>query len=256
MSEETEYALLPPYLLDSSGAQEACEQTQRTYGTLSYNKRRNCWIIKGDPGMTELCKRLFPGTDTERRGEARFTAHRRLIGDLNWLMLRYPLIVRAQDRERWEEALSQAREYVVKREMASRLPEHITPNPTTFVGKLTTFQEEGLGFLLRTERCLLADEMGLGKTVQALALLCETGEYPAMVIAPSHLMRNWENEVARFVRKPDGEPLTVHVLKGLTPYELPKADLYLMHYLLLRGWKEALPALAMPTVIFDEIQEL
>ncbi|MEG2356678.1 MAG: DEAD/DEAH box helicase [Clostridia bacterium] len=256
MSEETEYALLPPYLLDSSGAQEACEQTQRTYGTLSYNKRRNCWIIKGDPGMTELCKRLFPGTDTERRGEARFTAHRRLIGDLNWLMLRYPLIVRAQDRDRWEEALSQAREYVVKREMASRLPEHITPNPTTFVGKLTTFQEEGLGFLLRTERCLLADEMGLGKTVQALALLCETGEYPAMVIAPSHLMRNWENEVARFVRKPDGEPLTVHVLKGLTPYELPKADLYLMHYLLLRGWKEALPALAMPTVIFDEIQEL
>ena len=99
----------------------------------------------------------------------------------------------------------------------------------------------GLAFLLRCDRCLLADEMGLGKTVQALAWLCQTGAYPAMVVAPPHLMRNWENEIARFVQKPDGSPLRVHVIHGLKPYALPPADIYLMHYLLLRGWKEALP---------------
>ena len=253
---DEDFILMPPYLLDSSGAQPEHGANRRTYGTLSYNKRRKCWVVKGDPTVTELCKRLFPGTETSRRGEARFTAHRRIVGDLNWLMLRYPLTVRQSDMARWEDALAQAREYVIRREEARLMPVRVTPSPTTFNGTLTPFQEEGLGFLLRTDRGLLADEMGLGKTVQALAMLSETGAYPALIVAPPHLMCNWQNEIARFVKKPDGSPLTVHVIKGLKPYQLPDADLYLMHYLLLRGWKEALPQAEIPTVIFDEIQEL
>ena len=254
--DEQDFILMPPYLLDSSGAQPENGANRRTYGTLSYNKRRRCWVVKGDPSVTELCKRLFPGSETSRRGEARFTAHRRVIGDLNWLMLRYPLTVKAADMARWEDALAEAREYVIRREEARLLPVRVTPSPTTFSGKLTSFQEEGLGFLLRTDRGLLADEMGLGKTVQALAMLSETGAYPALVVAPPHLMRNWQNEIERFVKKPDGSPLAVHVIKGLKPYALPEADIYLMHYLLLRGWKESLPEARIPTVIFDEIQEL
>ncbi|MDD3212965.1 MAG: DEAD/DEAH box helicase, partial [Eubacteriales bacterium] len=58
------------------------------------------------------------------------------------------------------------------------------------------------------------------------------------------------------IHKPDGSPMTVHIIKGLTPYSLPPADVYLMHYLLLRGWKQALPELGIHYVIFDEIQEL
>lgn len=256
MYDESEYAIIPPYLMDTDGAQVASEQHRRTYGTLSYNARRKCWTVKGDPTVTELCKRLFPGSDTGRRGEARFTAHKRIIGELNWLMLRYPLLVRSQDWERWQNAVSEARDYVIKRELSLRLPEKVEPNPTSFLGTLTDFQKEGLGFLLRSERCLLADEMGLGKTVQALAMLSQTGEYPAIVVAPPHLMRNWEKEIGRFVQKPDGSKLEVHVIKGLKPYSLPKADIYLMHYLLLRGWKEYLPEAGIPTVIFDEVQEL
>ena len=254
--DQEDFILMPPYLLDSSGAQPEVGANRRTYGTLSFNKRRKCWVVKGDPTVTELCKRLFPGTETSKRGEARFSAHRRIVGDLNWLMLRYPLTVKAADMARWENALTEAREYVIRREEARLMPVRVAPNPTTFTGKLTAFQEEGLGFLLRTERGLLADEMGLGKTVQALAMLSETREYPALVVAPPHLMRNWQNEIERFVRRPDGSPLRVHVIKGLKPYQLPEADLYLMHYLLLRGWKEALPEAQIPTVIFDEVQEL
>lgn len=256
MEENQDFNLLPPYLVDSDGAQSPESQTQRTYGTLSYNARRKCWTVKGDPMVTELCKRLFPGSATARRGEARFTAHRRVVGDLNWLMLRYPLLVKPADRQRWETALEEAREYAVHRELARRMPEKVQPDPAVFKGQLTDFQQEGLAFLLRCDRCLLADEMGLGKTVQALAWLCQTGAYPAMVVAPPHLMRNWENEIARFVQKPDGSPLRVHVIHGLKPYALPPADIYLMHYLLLRGWKEALPDMGLPTVVFDEIQEL
>lgn len=163
VSEDQPFALLPPYLTDSSGAQPEAGANRRTYGTLSYNKRRNCWVVKGDPSVTELCKRLFPGTETSRRGEARFTAHRRIVGELNWLMLRYPLTVRASDMARWEAALSDAREYVVRRELARALPERVTPSPTAFHGTLTGFQEEGLAFLLRTGRGPIGRRDGPGQ---------------------------------------------------------------------------------------------
>ena len=147
-------SLIPPYLLDTDGAQPEEGGAHRTYGTLSYNRRRDCWVVRGDPGVTELCKRLFPGSESGRRGEARFPAHRRIVGDLNWLMLRYPLAVRAADRERWEQALTDAREYVVRRETALRMPERVEPSPSVFTGTLTPFQQEGLAFLLRTDRAL------------------------------------------------------------------------------------------------------
>ena len=224
------------------------------YGTLSYNRRAKCWTIRGEACVTELAKRLFPGCDGRGRGVARFTAHRRIIGDLNWLMLRYPLEIRESDRARWEEALEEAREYAARRERFLAAPEKANPPEGAFSGQLLDFQQEGLAFLLANRRCLLADEMGLGKTVQALAFLATTAAYPAVIVVPPHLIRNWRRELERFL-SPDGR-LRVHVVKGLTPYELPPADVYIVHYLLLRGWKEVLPNLGLRTVIFDEVQEL
>ncbi len=58
-----------------------------------------------------MAKRLFPGCDGKGRGVARFTANRRNTGDLNWLMLRYPLRIRETDALRWQEALEGAREF-------------------------------------------------------------------------------------------------------------------------------------------------
>ena len=246
----TEEELLPPYLRFAPSGGE------RTYGVLSYNKRRNCWVVRGDPNVTELCKRLFPGTATNKRGEARFAAHRRIVGDLQWLMLRYPLAVKESDAARWQQAVTEAKQYVLRREEAFRAPTRAKPLPNVFIGALTPFQEEGLAFLLRTDRCLLADEMGLGKTVQALAMLANTGAYPAVIVMPAHMVSNWASEIARFLRHADGSPITVHVIRGLKPYPLPMADIYLLHYLLLRGWKDALAEMSFPTVIFDEAQEL
>ena len=222
------------------------------YGVLSYNRRAKCWTIKGEPCVTELAKRLFPGCDGHGRGEARFTAHRRIVGELNWLMLRYPLEVAERDRDRWERALSGARDYAERRERALTMPETAEPPAGTFSGALLPFQKQGLSFLLGTRRCLLADEMGLGKTVQALAFLATTAAYPAILVVPPHLVRNWQREIARFL--PDAP--RVHVVKGLSPYPLPEADVYIAHYLILRGWKEVLPNFGFQTAIFDEIQEL
>ena len=246
--DDPEEALLPAYLREQP-------RTGRTCGTLSYNRRSKCWTVKGDPSVTEMCKRLFPGSAGSKRGEARFTAHRRMVGDLLWLMLRYPLEVNPRDRALWDKAVQDCRDHAIRKESAARLPERMTPPEGTFEGELRPFQQEGLAFLLRHDRCLLADEMGLGKTVQALSYLASTGSFPALVIPPAHLTRNWTEEATRFLRI-NGENPRVHVIKGLKPYDLPEADIYIMHYLLLRGWKETLPNLGFRAVIFDEVQEL
>ncbi len=241
--------LLPAYLRPVESA------PGHVYGTLSYNRRSKCWVVKGDPSVTEMCKRLFPGTAGSKRGEARFTAHRRMVGELCWLMLRFPLTVKLADLPLWDKAVADARSAAIRKEKAARMPSSATPPEGSFTGELMGFQQEGLGFLLQHDRCLLADEMGLGKTVQALAWLASTRSFPVLVIPPAHLTRNWQEEANRFLRL-DGQPPRVHVIKGLKPYDLPQADVYIMHYLLLRGWKEVLPTLPFRAVIFDEIQEL
>lgn len=238
---------LPGYLQDAP-------QTGHVYGTLSYNRRSKCWTIKGEPCVTEMATRLFPGSE-RRRGEARFTANRRMIGDVNWLMMRYPLEIAPRDRELWKKALAQAREHVLLRAQTEKLPRRSTPPEGTFEGELREFQKEGLSFLLANPRTLLADEMGLGKTVQALACLAATKEFPALVVVPPHLLRNWQTEIARFLRI-EGKAARVCVLTGLKPYQPPEADVYIIHYLLLRGWKQVLPQMGFRMVIFDEIQEL
>ncbi len=247
-AEESEEDLLPAYL-------RPMPVTGRTFGTLSYNRRSKCWTVKGDPSVTEMCKRLFPGSAGSKRGEARFTAHRRMVGDLLWLMLRFPLEVNPRDQAMWDKAVAEARAHAVRKAIAARLPERMSPPDGAFTGELRVFQQEGLAFLMQHERCLLADEMGLGKTVQALAYLASTDAFPALIIPPPHLTRNWTEEAARFLRL-RGEAPRIHVIKGLKPYELPEADIYIMHYLLLRGWKDVLPALGFKAVIFDEVQEL
>lgn len=225
-----------------------------TYGVLSYNRRSKCWTIKGEPCVTELAKRLFPGCEGRGRGVARFTAHRRIVGELNWLMLRYPLTIKESDRPRWEQALEEARSYAQRREQRLAAPETASPPREAFAGELMPFQQEGLGYLLSSRRALLADEMGLGKTVQALAFLATLAAFPALIVVPPHLVRGWQKEAERFLRLDGG--VRIHVIKGLKPYDLPEADLYIVHYLLLRGWKSKLPQMHFQAVVFDEIQEL
>ena len=67
---------------------------------------------------------------------------------------------------------------------------------------------------------ILADDMGLGKTVQTLAHILvekEAGRLtsPALVIAPTSLMTNWQDEAARFA-----PGLRVLLLQGKERMEL------------------------------------
>ena len=79
--------------------------------------------------------------------------------------------------------------------------------PSSFRGNLREYQLNGLAWLqsLRAARLggVLADDMGLGKTVQIIAHLamemeCGRLEKPALVVAPTSLMFNWQDEIGRF----------------------------------------------------------
>ena len=61
---------------------------------------------------------------------------------------------------------------------------------------------------------VLADAVGMGKTAIALALvLSGEGDGPTLVVAPSHLIKQWQSEISKF----HGDALPVIV--GLASYE-------------------------------------
>jgi superfamily II DNA or RNA helicase len=79
--------------------------------------------------------------------------------------------------------------------------------PISFHGSLRRYQCEGLRWLqaLRQSQLggVLADDMGLGKTVQVIAHLllefeCGRLDRPALLLAPTSLVFNWMDEIARF----------------------------------------------------------
>jgi SNF2 family DNA or RNA helicase len=68
---------------------------------------------------------------------------------------------------------------------------------------LRPYQMEGVIWLQKQRKnghgCLLADEMGLGKTIQIIAhLCCLNNKAEHLVIAPTSLIYNWQNEVHSF----------------------------------------------------------
>jgi len=120
---------MPMYLRDP-------DPQARSYGTLSYNRRSRCWTIKAEPCVTELAKRLFPGCDGKGRGVARFTAHRRTVGDLNWLMLRYPLEIKESDRAKAmaEELAKMGASLKIEENSVEVCPCRLTPPKTALCG--------------------------------------------------------------------------------------------------------------------------
>ncbi|MFT4046708.1 MAG: DEAD/DEAH box helicase [Solimonas sp.] len=136
--------------------------------------------------------------------------------------------------------------------------------PAELQARLRDYQLQGLAwmqFLREYELCgVLADEMGLGKTVQTLAhLLCERAAgrltLPALVVAPTSVLPNWEREAARFA--PTLRTLTVHGTGRQASFgQIDKHDLILTSYPLLARDAETWLRQRFHLVVLDEAQTI
>lgn len=106
---------------------------------------------------------------------------------------------------------------------------------------------------------ILADDMGLGKTVQALSFLehyrRENGKLKALVVCPTTLIYNWENEIKKFTPE-----LTYRIHHGAartrTKEELLDHDVTITTYGTLRSDIKLLMSVNFDYVILDESQAI
>jgi non-specific serine/threonine protein kinase len=106
---------------------------------------------------------------------------------------------------------------------------------------------------------ILADDMGLGKTVQALTMLeqykATNGSLKAIVICPTTLIYNWQNEVKKFT--PD---LTYHIHHGNTRIRdveaLQQSNIIITTYGTLRSDINLLLKILFDYIILDESQAI
>ena len=107
---------------------------------------------------------------------------------------------------------------------------------------------------------ILADDMGLGKTLQTLAhILTEKNaqrlQQPALIIMPTSLIANWQDEAARFT--PQLQVLTLHGPQRHSLFaEMVQADIVISTYALLSRDSLHLIAQDWHLVILDEAQTI
>lgn len=106
---------------------------------------------------------------------------------------------------------------------------------------------------------ILADDMGLGKTVQALSFLeyyrADHGRLKALVVCPTTLIYNWENEIKKFTPK-----LTYRIHHGAArtriKEEMVDHEITITTYGTLRGDIKLLMSVDFDYVILDESQAI
>ena len=107
---------------------------------------------------------------------------------------------------------------------------------------------------------ILADDMGLGKTVQALSLLqhyyqTNDGDLKALVVCPTTLIYNWENEIKKFT------PITGYYihhgsLRTRNLEDLQKHNIIITTYGTLRSDIKLFVQMTLDYVVLDESQAI
>ncbi|MBP1155080.1 MULTISPECIES: DEAD/DEAH box helicase [unclassified Paenibacillus] len=147
-----------------------------------------------------------------------------------------------------------------------RNPDHLEfPIPDDLARTLRDYQKYGFQWLKTLAHYrfggILADEMGLGKTIQSIAFLVSVLPeirgvgVPAMIVSPSSLMYNWNNELKKFAPEirvviADGS----REERGGALHDVSQVDVIITSYPLLRRDFAHYAALSFHTLILDEAQ--
>jgi len=131
--------------------------------------------------------------------------------------------------------------------------------PTSLKADLREYQLRGFQWninnLLNGFGTILADDMGLGKTIQAITTLLYLIENnhiknETIVVVPTSLLTNWENELNRFA------PSLKHFLYYGSKRVMQKSDIIFTTYDLIRRDIDTFKKLKIDCLIIDEAQKI
>lgn len=141
------------------------------------------------------------------------------------------------------------------------IPETVVPDE--LINKLRPYQIAGLNWLNYLNLVgwggILADDMGLGKTVQALSMLShyekQEGKLRALVVCPTTLIYNWENEIKKFT---PNLTWSIHhgSLRTRKPEDFEKYNIIITTYGTLRSDIQLMMKVLFDYVILDESQAI
>ncbi len=166
----------------------------------------------------------------------------------------------AIDDESIREELQEKKTRLLNIDPASR---ELTIIPDTIKATLRPYQHHGFDWLQYLSEVqwggLLADDMGLGKTLQTLTFLQhykeKNGELLAIVVCPTTLLFNWENEIKKFTTD-----ITFYLHHGSTRTTkldvISSANVVLTTYGTLRSDIELFLKLQFDYAILDESQAI
>ena len=132
--------------------------------------------------------------------------------------------------------------------------------PSTLQAELRDYQYEGFVWMARLAHlgvgACLADDMGLGKTLQSLAVILYLAKQgPTLVVAPTSVCMNWEQEIIRFA-----PTLNIQLLSGTGRKDLVaslnKFDILITSYTLLQQEIKLLESVEWQCIVLDEAQAI
>ena len=217
------------------------------------------WVIEAEPHIMMRLKRVFGSVGRRAYGKIQMSDTAANCRDLAWFVQRYPMEVTPRDHLENRAREHEERENIVRDLLAAK----IAPREFKLKFPPRDYQKLAADVALRSGGLLLCDDLGLGKTVTAIAMLTEPSTRPALVVAPTHLQRQWRDEIGKFAPN-----LETHILKKGTPYDYsrsgrsnqlalikPHPDVLITTYHKLPGWADTL-AHVVKSVVYDEVQEL
>jgi SNF2 family DNA or RNA helicase/uncharacterized Zn finger protein len=153
----------------------------------------------------------------------------------------------------------------LRKEIRKLLQEEETPLPQNLLASLRPYQIRGFNWMYKNARLgfgsVLADDMGLGKTLQVIATLLkfkEEGrlkEHPALVVAPTTLLTNWDKEIRKFA--PGLNAVIYHGLgRRFDPKSVSGIDVLLTSYGIARSESDKFKKVDWHTIIIDEAQNI
>ncbi|MDR1168342.1 MAG: DEAD/DEAH box helicase [Heliobacteriaceae bacterium] len=216
-----------------------------------YNRIRSLGFVEYPAQEIYGMMKAFNSFDVFRTPDNKYTVKTYRAGLINELKnLGVELILSEKFEKFWEQMSSfSAGEHA---DLPAGINAHFREYQTRGFGWLWFMYKYGLNGIL-------ADDMGLGKTLQALTVMEkakeEDGPAPTLVICPTTVVFNWENEIQKFA-----PGLSCLKLSGTERKQffkkIPDYDVVITSYALVRRDIEQLKKINFRYVILDESQNI